>query len=402
MSHEVLHALPSAQNTQIAEQVKRAYAALRPDHDVVRVEFPFGGPGWMTLKYDLTREFYNDPRFSIEKMTELDDYPRIRQTEKSATASFLQYDGAKHQSKRAVLMKHLTVKRVMKLRPQTERMVLAALEEFEAQGNPADVTDVIGRMLPMKVLCALLGSRDLDREVMEASYFLVDSRAQTMEEVRQAYQTITGFFNELYEDKKRNPDDGLMSTLIHDTESGRWTEEELRGLGFTLLAAGHDATGSMLNGMLEWLSYEPDLYARLRSEPEAFPRALEELLRCTTVGIGVARGRIALEDIEIGGVQIKAGDAVGGNLVASHHDPDVYPNPDVLDIDRVDPAPHMAFGYGPHACVGAQLARMEITVALQAILRRYKTFTNVLPAEGWRERRGMKGPQELVVRWEKG
>ncbi|GAA1466566.1 cytochrome P450 [Microbacterium thalassium] len=403
MTATLPYPMPAKQNLVNAEGIKRDYAELREQASVVPVAFPFGeGDGWMTLTYDLARQMYNDPRFSIEAMLDLDEYPRMRQAEKMATPSFMAYDGEKHQTKRKVLMKHLTVKRVQKLIPDTARLVEEALDDLERSGNPANVSDTFSRILPVRVLCSLLGAPPIeDREFLEASYFVVDSRAQTLEQVMEAYVLIATYFDKLYEEKKRNPGDDLMSAMIHDTEAGEWTEDELRTLGMTLLAAGHDATGSMLNGMLEWLSYEPELFTRLRNEPEALPRATEELLRCVSVGVGIARGRIATEDMELGGVHIKAGDAVGGNFQAAHHDPAAYPNPDVLDIDRVDPKPHMAFGYGPHACVGAQLARMEINLALKAVLGRYKTFTNVEPAEGWRERRLMKGTPQLIVNWER-
>lgn len=402
MSESTPYQLSSSQSTLVAERIKRDYNELRGGPDLVRVNFPFGGEGWMSVKYDVAREMYNDPRFSVEKMNELDDYPRIRQTEKGSVPSFLQYDGTKHTTKRSVLMKHLTVKRVQKLVPATNRMITDGLDQFEQLGKPADMAAAFTRQIPLRVLCALLGTPTIeDPKFLEASYFLVDSSAQTLEEAMEAYQYIGKHFDAMYEEKKRNPGDDLLSALIEDTETGKWTDEELRGVGFTLLMAGHDATASMLTGILEWLSYEPELYERLRNEPESRPRALEEFFRCVTVGIGIPRGRIALEDVRIGDALVKAGDAVGGNIVAAHNDPDAYPNPNELDIDRKSPKPHMAFGYGPHACVGAQLARMEIRLTLDAIFSRYKTLRNVNSSENWRERRGMKGPRELIVTWDK-
>ncbi|MEQ6900426.1 cytochrome P450 [Nocardioides sp. YIM 152588] len=399
--------MQAAQNLLVAEDIKADYQELRATGaEVVRIDFPFGGEGWMTLRYDLTREFYNDPRFGIEIMQSLDDYPRVRQIEKSAGASFIQYDGAKHQKKRAVVMKHLTMKKVLKLQDATREMVVDALDEFEATGEPGgpgNIAHVLGRLLPVRVLCALLGAPPIeDPEVLEASYLLVDSRAMTPEDMMEAYVKIQTYFQELYAWKKENPGEDLLSALIHDTAAEDWTEEELSSFGFTLLAAGHDATGSMLNGILEWLSYEPELYERLRDEPEALPRAMEEFFRLVTVGFGMARGRIALEDIEdYGGVSIKKGEAVGGNIVSSHQDDRIYPHANEFDLDRENPAPHMAFGYGEHACVGAQLARMEIRVALEELFKRYSRFENVEPSEGWRGRRRMKGPADLWVTWER-
>jgi nocardicin N-oxygenase len=394
--------LPAAQNTVPAEELKEQYAQMRASSatDVVRVGFPFGGDGWMSLTYDRAREILADKRFSIEKMGELDDYPRIREIEKGAPPSFLQYDGRKHAAKRRVLMKNLTAKRVAELKPLTQEIIDEALDDFEASGNPADIAHHVGRMVPLKVLAALMGAPVLeDPRVLDASYLLVDSRAMSPEEAMDSALVLFGFFNEIYEEKRANPGDDLLSALITDTEAGAWTEEELRAVGFTLLAAAHDATATMLNGIMEWLSYEPELYQRLRTDEEAFPRALEEMFRVITVGIGIPRGRIALEDVWLGDVLIKEGDAIGGNLLAAHGDPEAYPNPLELDIDRESPLPHMAFGFGQHACAGASLARMEIAAVLKSVLARYSTFENVEPYEGWRSRRLLKGPKELVIKW---
>lgn len=396
--------LQAQQNLVNWAQTQRDYDVLREQGEIVRVDFPFGGEGWMTTTYDLARKFYNDPTFSIEKMMSMSDYPRIRQIEASnaGNPSFLQYDGAKHQAKRAVLMKHLTVKRVNAMRARTQEFIDAGLDDFEAQGSPADITTIFARLVPLHVLCAMLGTPTItDRDFIESCYLIVDSRAKTMEDVIEAYTIQSRFFSELYEEKVRNPGDDLMSAMIQDTADGLWTADELRSLGTTLLAAAHDATGAMLNGMLEWLSYEPELYQRLRQEPESFPRAFEELFRLVSVGIGVARGRVAAEDTDLGGVHIKEGEAVGGNLLAAHFDPAAFPNPTAFDMDRENPNPHLAFGYGPHACPGAQLARMEISLALKTVLQRYERFENVQPSEGWRERRLLKGAPEVVIRWER-
>lgn len=396
--------LQAQQNLVNWSQTQKDYNELRQESGVVRVEFPFGGEGWMTTTYDLAREFYNDANFSIQAMLGRDDYPRIRMAEgaQAKNPSFMAYDGVLHQTKRAVLMKHLTVKRVHALRERTQKYVDDGLDAFEELGSPAEITRSFARLVPLQVLCAMLGTETItDPEFLDACYTIVDSRALTMEAVMAAFAVQTRHFNALYEEKKLNPGDDLMSAMIHDTDAGLWSEDELRSLGVTLLAAAHDATGAMLNGMLEWLSYEPELYQRLRNDPDAFAPAFEELLRLVSVGIGVARGRLAVEDAVVAGVEIKAGEAVGGNLLAAHFDPEAYPNPGELDIDRVNPKPHMAFGYGPHSCPGSQLARLEITLALKTILQRYRTFENVEPREGWRERRLLKGTPELVVRWER-
>ncbi|WP_175494415.1 cytochrome P450 [Herbiconiux ginsengi] len=355
----------------------------------------------MTTTYDLVKDFYTDPNYTVEFFGD-EDFPRMRQTEKSTTLtqSFLSTDGEHHQTKRGVLMRHLTVKRVNALRPRTQEFVNQCLDDFEARGNPSDITSTIGKVLPMHVLCSILGMPTItDPVFIDACSAIVDSRVTSMEEVYEAYSKITPVFVELYERKKREPGEDLMSAMIQDTAEGKWTEDELRGMGMTLLTAAHDATGVMLNSCIEWLSYDVATFERLKREPEALPRAFEEMLRLLTVGISFPRARMAKEDAILGNTTIKRGESVGGSLLAANTDPAAFPNPLTFDMDRVDPARHVTFGLGPHACPGAQLARMEITLALQEIVKRYSRFENVLPSEGWRERALCKGSAEVVVEW---
>jgi len=298
-------------------------------------------------------------------------------------------------------MKYLTVKRVKEMRPQLQRVVNESLDDFETLGSPGEIVQSFSRIVPVKVIAALLGSDVPAPEFLAASYFLVDGKASNAEDANEALAIIGGFLSKVYEEKKRTPDDALFSSLIRDTESGRWTEAELLGIAFTLLAAGHSATGSMLTGIIEWLSYDPELYRRLRNNPEDLPRALDEFYRVVTISPGISRTRLATEDAVIGGIPVEKGEAIGGNVTAANFDPQVFPDPDTLDIDRVDPAPLMTFGYGKHACVGQQVARAEISIAIQTLLARYETFENVEPAQGWRDRRPVKGPDELHIRWKR-
>ncbi|GAA1705908.1 cytochrome P450 [Microbacterium sediminicola] len=396
--------LPVKQNLANWWDAQNDYAELRDEAEVVRIDFPFGGEGWMTTTYDLVKQMYTDPNYSIEVQSDGKEYPRMRYIERdnSKNPSFMQYDGAKHQAKRAVLTKYLTVKRVNALRETTQKAIEETLDDLEAMGNPVDFTHNFAKLLPLKVLCALLGMPTItDEAFLDACYTIVDSRVENPQELMAAFGTIVPFFNALYEEKTTNPGDDLMSAMIQDKNDGLWSEDELRNLGTTLLLAAHDATGVMLNGQIEWLSHDPELYARLRAEPELFPQAFEELLRLNSVGTSAPRGRVALEDAVLGGVTITAGEAVNGNLLAANTDPAVYPDPLTLNIDRERTQPHVVFGVGPHTCPGMHLARMEITLSLQEILRRYKTFENVVESQEWPKDRLCKSAPEVVVKWER-
>jgi nocardicin N-oxygenase len=168
-----------------------------------------------------------------------------------------------------------------------------------------------------------------------------------------------------------------------------------------LLMAGHDATGAMLGGIIEWLSHDKDLFDRLRNRPEDFPRAFEEFMRFIPAGLAGTRTRIAYDDVQIGDVLIKKGDSVLPIVHAANFDPAVFPDPMSFDLEREPSIPHVGFGHGAHACVGQQLARMQIDVAIKAILRRYSSLTNTNTDPDWASGRLLRGPKKLQVSYSK-
>lgn len=396
--------LPARQDIALTVPLEKAYRdANRAPARAVRAEFPFGGEGWIITKYEDVKEVLSDPRFGLEIVKTLGDHPRIRQIELGPPfpPSFNEYDGPKHAEKRQMLMKHLTVKRVRALIPATEAIVAAQLDEMETVGNPVDVAEHFARLVPVLVFGHLLGipREEHPRFLGEAQQF-GNARASSPEEAAKGLLVLKAYFKELVARRRENPGDDLISALIADTETlGRWTESELDAIGMVLLMAGHDATAAMLGGTLEWLSHGPELYARLRADPDSFPRAFEEFLRFIPAGLAGTRTRIALEDVDLDGVTIRKGESVLAIVHAANFDDAVYPDPDRLDVDRPVGEPHVAFGHGPHACVGQQLARMEIQVAVKAVLARYPSFTNTDTDPDWATRRLLRGPASVNVRW---
>jgi len=145
---------------------------------------------------------------------------------------------------------------------------------------------------------------------------------------------------------------------------------------------------------------EPDRWDAVRREPGRLAARIEELLRFIPLGVAAAFPRIATEDVELSGVTIPAGDAVLLLVHAANRDSDVFADPEVLDLDR-EPAAHLAFGHGPHHCIGAQLARMELEVLLGALVRRFGGLELAVAADDvpWRAGGMFRGPRELLVTW---
>lgn len=398
--------LPAKQDIVETRPLEMAYIVEnRSDATAVRAEFPFGGEGWLITKYDVVKEVLSDNRFGLEIVKELGTHPRIRQIELGPPfpPSFNEYDPPKHTEKRAQLMKHLTFKRVRALLPATEEIIEAQLDEMESFGNPVDIVEHFSKILPVLVFGHLVGiDRSEHHRFLGAAQNFGNAKAASPEEAAAALNQLKDYFRELVARRRAEPGDDLISALIKDTETlGKWTESELEAVGMVLLMAGHDATAAMLGGILEWLSHDAQLFERLRRSPEDFKPMFEEFLRFIPAGLAGTRTRIALEDVQLGDVLIRQGESVLAVVHAANFDESVFPDPADFQADRNLAQPQVAFGHGPHACAGQQLARMEIVAAVQAILRRYKTFENVDQSADWAEHRMLRGPHRVDVKWEK-
>jgi cytochrome P450 len=188
------------------------------------------------------------------------------------------------------------------------------------------------------------------------------------------------FLYELIEEKRQNPGDDLFSELIAARDGGdRLSEDELTGMAYLLVLAGHETTVNLIaNGMLALLTH-PDQLALLRAEPERIDGAVEELLRYDGP-VQTAMPAVASEPIQVGDVTIQTGDLIFIVLIAANRDPDRFPEPERLDIRR-EPAGHLTFGHGVHHCLGAPLARLEARIAIGTLVERFPSLELARPAD---------------------
>lgn len=192
-----------------------------------------------------------------------------------------------------------------------------------------------------------------------------------------------GYISQLLERKKREPGDDLLSRLMNDNvANGEMSVATAAMTGFIMLQAGHETTASMIAlGTLVLLQH-PEAMARLRQsdDPAVALNIVDELLRYLTIVHGPLVDRVATEDMELGGQTIRRGEHVAMNLVAGNWDPDFVDNPEVFDPDR-NPRGHLAFGYGVHQCIGHNLARTELQIALTTVARRLPGLALAVPFE---------------------
>jgi cytochrome P450 len=225
--------------------------------------------------------------------------------------------------------------------------------------------------------------------------------AFTAEEIDGAMNSLMGYIAGIVAERRRTPSDDMLGLLVEARDGeDRLSEEELITFGVTLLVAGHETTANMIGNVVYTLFDRPELLKSLRAEPGLLPAAVEELARFIPLGSVVALPRIALEDVRLGGITIRAGDSVLVSMMAANRDPSVFVDPNEIDFHR-QVNPHITFGHGVHHCLGAPLARMELQVAVGTLFRRFPTLDLAVPVEDVEFKRGrlIRGPLALPVTW---
>jgi cytochrome P450 len=253
------------------------------------------------------------------------------------------------------------------------------------------------------VICELLGVPFADRDRFQIwSESIISTTSLTVEQITQYLDNLNAYMADLVDQRRREPADDLISAMVRarDEDQDRLTEEELVSLAAGLLAAGHETTVTQVPNFVYVLLTTPGAYRQLAAAPELTPAAVEELMRYVPLGVGSAFARYAVEDIELGGVLVRAGEPVLGSLSSANRDGAVFPDPDTLDLTR-ESNPHMGFGHGVHHCLGAQLARMELQVALTALIGHFPDLRLAVPEEEltWKSGMLVRGLKTLPVAW---
>jgi len=376
-----------------------AYEELRRTEPVARVRLPYGGDAWLVTKYEDVKAVFGDLRFSRAAVLGKDvprAVPNIQER-----SSILSMDPPEHGRLRKLVAKGFTMRRTEQLRERAQEIVDGLLDDMEKNGSPADLVEALDMPLPITIICEMLGvPYDDRREFRDWSDRALAVTAFTPEEIQGGFESLQTYIAGLVAERRKSPTDDVLGTLVTARDEGdRLSEEELVNFGVTLLVAGHETTANQLGNFMYTLLSNPERLAELRADPDLVPAAVEELLRITPLGGSAGFPRIAVEDVELSGVTIKAGDAVFTGQ-AGNRDPEVFPNPNEIDFHREGNA-HIAFGHGVHHCVGAPLARMELQVAIGTLLRRFPALELAIPADQvpFKKGRLVRGPKELPVRW---
>ncbi|TMR35036.1 cytochrome P450 [Nonomuraea zeae] len=343
------------------------------------------------------------PRLSPSEAAAMESMAAAERAEKKSAGgtSFIMMDDPEHARLRRMVTSAFTVKRVEAMRPATQKIADDLIDAMLAGPKPGDLVEAFALPLPSLVISNLLGVPYDDHELFQANSRTIINRNSTPEQRGQAQQRLTGYLDGLIEEKLAKPGDDLLSGLVERVEAGEVSRQEAARMGVLMLFAGHETTANMITlGTLALLQH-PDQLALLRDgdDPKLITTAVEELLRYLTITHGGLR-RVALEDIEIAGQVIKAGEGIVVVNETANRDPSVFPDPDRLDLRR-NARLHVTFGYGVHQCLGQPLARMELQVAYLALLRRVPTLALAADVEQipFKHDGFVYGAYELPVTW---
>ena len=365
---------------------------------ITPLTYPDGSLGWLVTGHAEGQRVLVGSQFSARK--ELQTLPvqwgGQMKRDPAGPGEFIFMDPPEHSRYRKILAGQFTMRRMRLLTPRIEQIAESRLDEMEAAGTAADLMTAYAYPIPSLAICELVGlpygeSPALHRNVVRMFRF-----ESTPQEVREAGLAIHGTLYELLRRKRAKPADDLMSDLV--TGGGLSVEEILR-VASLLLIGGFDNTANMIGLGVYALLAHPEQLAAVRDRPELVEGAAEELMRWVP-SLHIGPVRVALADVEIGGQLIRAGEVVTLSLPAINRDPRRFADPDTLDVTK-PPGGHLAFGYGPHQCIGQQLARIEMRVAYAALLRRFPHLRLAVPADEvpMRENIVPYGPRCLPVEW---
>jgi cytochrome P450 len=381
------------------------YAKMRAEQPLLRIQMAYGEQGWLAIRHDDARTVLADPRFS-RAATLTADLPRAEPelpNSPEMAANITNMDAPEHGRLRSLIASGFTARRLEGMRPFIEETAERLIEEMLVAGGPVNLVDAVSTPLPVIVICELLGVPLEGREIFRTGIEALVSNATVPAESRvSAVLGISTYMAELIDERRRDPDgprDDLLGALVaaRDTEGSRLSEEELVMLGVTLLVAGHETTLNMISNMVVTLLADRSRWDYLVEDSDRVPHAVEEMLRMIPSGPYSGQARVALEDVVLAGGSVRAGEAVLVAAEAANRDPEVFDDPETLHLDR-EPGNLLTFGYGPHRCVGAVLARMELQIALRTLITKVPSLDLAAEVE-WRTSTLIRGPETVLVNW---
>jgi len=380
------------------------YARLRAEAPVFPMMMFGRQRGWLVTRYDDVIAVLKHPSLGKDRFSRLSEAERAKlpwffRYFQPLMQNMLERDPPDHTRLRGLVHKAFTPALVERLRGRVQQLTDQLLDAAMKKRSMDLVADY-ALPLPVTIIAEMLGVPERDRAKFHGWSGKLISNTNMLETLL-AIPAVLGFtryIRKLVEKRRASPGDDLLTALIQAEEAGdRLSQDELVSMVFLILVAGHETTVNLIASGILALLQHPDQLERLRKDPALIGSAVEELLRFTCP-VEIATMRVAREDFELGGSKIQRGDYVAAVVASANRDEQAFPNADTLDLGR-DPNRHLGFGLGIHYCLGAPLARLEGTIAIQKVLQRLPDLRLAISAEKLRWRTGfvIRGMKKLPV-----
>nr|WP_231618648.1 cytochrome P450 [Nonomuraea sp. SBT364] len=378
------------------------WAGLRDGCPVAPIRLASGDRALLLTRYDDVRQVLSDPRFT--RQLDAPDAARVTANESGGVfgSGGSSMSGDEHRAWRQLVGKAFTAKRVVAMQPRIEAMAGHLVERMVAGGAPADLVSGVGFPLPVWAICDLLGVPDSDRDAF--AYWSDTMLSMTrfgQDEIDAAQAEFDAYLVALAGAKRAEPGGDLISELLSMVEGldGRLTEQLILGTAKGLLVAGHETTANMIGKMTAMLLAGRERWEALLADRALIRPAVEEALRFDA-NPGFGMPRYLSEEVEVAGERLPGGTTVVCSMASANRDERQFAAATVMDLTR-SPNPHLAFGVGPHSCLGQALARTELQTVLKVLLERLPTLELAVPAAELRRREGLVvgGLERVPVRW---
>ncbi|MEW2499186.1 cytochrome P450 [Amycolatopsis sp. NPDC047767] len=379
------------------------YTQIREEQPITRVKIPDGKEAWVVSRHEDVRTVLNDRRFSSDRFNP--NFPILvkggnvfRQT--NAERTMITMDAPEHGPARKSVLGEFTVKRVNAMRPRIQEIVDGLIDDILKSDEPVDLVEKLSLPVPSLVICELLGVPYSEHDFFQENTAKILKRTVSFEERRAAFERVRGYLDQLITKKEADPGDDLLGRqIVKLREEGNYEHGAVLGLSFLLLVAGHETTANMISLGTVGLLQNPSQLETIKADPGKTLDAVEELLRYFTI-VDTATARVAVEDVELDGVTIKAGEGVLALGYTANWDPAVFDEPAKLDITR-GARHHVAFGFGPHQCLGQNLARAELQIVFDTLFRRIPSLRLAVDVADlpFKEDASIYGLYRLPVTW---
>jgi cytochrome P450 len=376
-------------------------AVLQETEPISKVRLWNGLEAWLFTRHADVKTILSDVRVSAD--SERPGYPQVSPAvaeTREQFPTFLQMDPPEHAFYRRMVTMAFSVKASEARRAETEQIVDDAIDAMLGLDPPVDFIEEFALVVPSTVISTILGVPYEDHDFFQSRSKTLVSGHTTHEEARIATDEMRKYLDNLVTAKDRHPGDDLLSKLIvQHMRAGEITHDQVVATARLLLTGGHDTTASMIGLGTLALLLNPDELAQLRADRSLLRNSIEEMLRFFTI-THIGRRRIANDTIPIGGCTVMRDEGIIAAAEIANRDPRIFTDPNAFDVDR-DTTHHIAFGFGPHQCLGQNLARVELQVVFDKLIDRIPTLRLAAPLDelAFKEQSIVYGLEALPVTW---